>query len=342
MSLTLHLQNLVEQTRTQLAQTTTTAEVEQLRVAVLGKKGGLTEVLKGLATLSVEERPAAGQQANVVKTELSTLLEARFEELKTQEQAFKLSQETVDVTLPAKKTGIGAIHPIQQVIDEIVGIFSALGFSYKSGPDVETDHYNFTALNIPADHPARDMHDTFYVNTGDLLRTHTTPVQIRVMETEKAPLKIIVPGRVYRCDSDVTHSPMFHQIEGLYVGEGVTFAQLKGVLEVFLRTLFGQNRKVRFRPSYFPFTEPSAEVDVECVHCSGAGCPSCKHTGWLEILGAGMVNRAVFRAAGHDPDLVTGFAFGLGIDRIAMLKFGIQDIRWLYENDSRFLRQFVK
>ncbi len=319
---------------------TCVSEIEQLRVKYLGKKGLLTDVLKGLAGAPSEDRPKIGQIANGIKQFLTEQIDIKSATFAAAEAATRLTKEAVDIHLPGFRRPFGRRHPIQQVMGDVIDIFSRLGFSVKEGPDVETEHYNFESLNIPKNHPARDMHDTFYLKMGQLLRTHTSPVQIRTMESQAPPVKIIVPGNVYRCDMDITHSPMFHQVEGLYVDQSVTFAQLKGTLVHFLNVFFGFERTVRFRPSYFPFTEPSTEVDVECGHCKGSGCPSCKYTGWLEILGAGMVNRKVFRSAGYDPDQVTGFAFGIGIERLAMLRYNITDIRMLYENDLRFLSQF--
>lgn len=323
----------------ELSKTSTGSDVETLRVKYLGKKGSLTDILKGLATVDPSERPRLGQLANEIKTELGDQFTLRLTEFARSEAAARVERDRVDIHLPAVRRPKGRRHPIQQVMREVSEIFSRLGFSVKEGPDVENEHYNFEALNIPSDHPARDMHDTFYLKMGQLLRTHTSPVQIRTMESQVPPIKIIVPGNVYRCDMDITHSPMFHQIEGLFVDKDVSFAQLKGTLRYFLTEFFGHDRDVRFRPSYFPFTEPSTEVDVQCGRCLGAGCPSCKYTGWLEILGAGMVNRKVFQAVGYDPDEVSGFAFGIGIERLAMLKYKISDIRLLYENDVRFLNQ---
>lgn len=324
----------------QLQQASSTQSLDQLRVVFLGKKGALTEVLKGLAELDPAQRPKVGQLANEIKTEIQTLYQEKSEVLQRKERDASLRQEAVDVSLPGLAQHVGHRHPLNQVLLEVEGIFRNMGFSIKEGPDVESDYYNFEALNIPKDHPARDMHDTFYLRNGSVLRTHTSPVQVRTMQVQTPPIRIIVPGKVYRCDTDVTHSPMFHQVEGLYVDTHVTFAQLKGTLVHFLKQFFGHHKKVRFRPSYFPFTEPSTEVDVECVKCEGHGCNICKKTGWLEVLGAGMVNRKVFAAAGYDPDQVTGFAFGLGIERLTMSKFGIPDIRLFYENDRRFLSQF--
>ncbi len=325
---------------TKIGQVTTLLTLEDIKTQVLGKTGALTNILKGLKNLSSDQKPMIGQLANTVKNAITIAIDAKRTQLEDQALTAQLSQSTIDVTLPGITTSIGKNHPITQTIDHIVSLCKQLGFSVASGPDIETEHANFEALNIPKNHPARDMHDTFYIKSGNVLRTHTSPAQIHAMMAQNPPIKIIVPGKVYRCDADVTHSPMFHQIEGLYVNQGVTFAHLKGTLEWLLKELFGKNQKVRFRPSYFPFTEPSTEVDVACFKCNGDGCSLCKKTGWLEILGAGMVNKNVFRHVNYDAESVTGFAFGLGIDRIAMLKFGISDIRLLYENDSRFLRQF--
>lgn len=319
----------------------TVKSIEEIRINVLGKKGQLTDILKALGQVSAEERPAIGQIANAVKHRLSEKIDAKLTLLQEADLEAKLAADAVDITLPARKSPRGTKHPLNEVAEEVLACLERLGFSMKEGPDIESEYYNFEALNIPAHHPARDMHDTFYVNPGQVLRTHTSPVQIRSMKSMKTPLKIAAHGKVFRCDADVTHSPVFHQIEGLYVdSEQVTFSQLKGTLDFFLKELFGSDKKVRFRPSYFPFTEPSAEVDVACVQCSGQGCSFCKHTGWLEILGAGLVHRNVFRSVGYNPDEVSGFAFGLGIERVAMLKYKINDIRLFYDNDMRFLKQF--
>lgn len=324
----------------QIASAENTTSLDLIKIQFLGKKGQLTAALKGLSAVPPEKRPEIGQLVNGVKAKIQAALDEKQITFRQQEQLADLQALAVDASLPALGPKLGTKHPLNQVTDEIIEIFKRIGFSVKTGPDIETDYYNFEALNIPADHPARDMHDTFYMKSGHVMRTHTSPVQIRVMEQTKPPIKVIVPGNVYRCDSDVSHSPMFHQIEGLYVAENVTFAHLKGTLSYFLRELFGPDKKVRFRPSYFPFTEPSTEVDVACVNCNQSGCALCKQTGWIEILGAGMVNRNVFRSVKYDPDTVTGFAFGMGIERITMLKFGINDIRLFFENDLRFLRQF--
>ncbi len=323
-----------------IEQVTTLLILEDIKTQILGKTGALTEILKGLKDLPNSEKPIIGQLANTVKTTLTTAIDSKRSYLEEEALASQLAQTTIDITLPGIAITIGKTHPITQTIDHIVSLCKQLGFSVAQGPDIETEYTNFEALNVPKNHPARDMQDTFYMKNGNVLRTHTSPAQIHAMTAQKPPIKIIVPGKVYRCDADVTHSPMFHQIEGLYVDKNVTFAHLKGTLEWLLKELFGKNQKVRFRPSYFPFTEPSTEVDVACFKCNGDGCSLCKKTGWLEILGAGMVNKNVFRHVDYDAEQFTGFAFGLGVDRIAMLKFGISDIRLLYENDIRFLKQF--
>jgi phenylalanyl-tRNA synthetase alpha chain len=320
--------------------------LEAVRVRILGKKGALTSVLRGLAGLPASDRPAAGQLVNQAKEAIQNALTTRQRELEGLDRRRRLEGPQLDVTLPAYGPRAGHLHPLTQTNADVCEILRSLGFSIADGPEVEDEYHNFEALNIPADHPARDMQDTFFVDDGRVLRTHTSPVQIRVMESQPPPLMIIAPGAVYRIDDDVTHSPMFHQVEGLMVDRGVTFAHLKHVLTVFLRSVFGSKSRVRFRPSYFPFTEPSAEVDIGCVICGGGGgpveapCRVCKRTGWLEILGAGMVHPAVFEHVGYDSELYTGFAFGVGIERIAMLKYGIDDIRLLYGGDVRFLEQF--
>ena len=314
--------------------------LDQLRVRYLGKKGLLTELTRNLGSLSPEERPRFGAALNEVKTKIEDLINNKKSILENAAVSQKLKGEVLDITLPGVGVKRGKLHPITQVMDELIDIFQRLGFSIAEGPEVETDYYNFEALNIPKDHPSRDMWSTLWIDEERLLRTHTSPVQIRVMEKQKPPLSVIMPGRVYRRDADITHSPVFHQVEGLLVDQNVTFGDLKGVLTAFLHSVFGKNKKVRFRPSYFPFTEPSAEVDVECVMCGGRGCRTCSNTGWLEILGSGMVDPNVFKHVKYDPEKYTGFAFGMGVERIAMLKFGIDDIRLFYENDLRFLRQF--
>ncbi len=312
-------------------------DLRQVKADFIGRKGSITLLMKDLKSLPSNERKEAGKNLNEVKNYIETALQEKNSLLKSATNQSKKS--TFDFNLPGRKNTTGHSHPVTQVMEEIIGIFSGMGFNVEEGPQIESDYYNFEALNIPKDHPARDMQDTFYI--GDkVLRTHTSPVQIHVMERQPPPLRIIAPGKVYRCDSDVSHTPMFHQIEGLMVDRDVKFSDLKGVIEIFLKEVFGANVKVRFRPSFFPFTCPSAEVDIQCAMCTGKGCRSCSQTGWLEILGAGMVDPAVFGFVDYDPEEWSGFAFGLGIERIAMLKFGINDIRLYFENDIRFLHQF--
>ncbi len=311
-----------------------------VRTKYLGRKGLLTGMLRNLAAVSAEERPALGKLANDIKERLTARIESRAAELAASAGERALLRDRLDVSLPGRVVRRGRFHPISQIRQEICSIFAGLGFSVVEGPEVESDYYNFEALNIPKDHPARDMQDTFYVEENIVLRTHTSPVQVRVMEKRRPPVRILSPGRVYRPDSDISHTPMFHQIEGLLVDRGVRFSDLKGILTVFVQRVFGEDTAIRFRPSFFPFTEPSAEVDIRCVICRGAGCRVCKQSGWLEILGSGMVDPAVFRSVGYDAEEVTGFAFGMGLERIAMLKYGITDIRLFFENDIRFLRQF--
>lgn len=315
--------------------------LQNLKARFVGKKGVITEILKGMKDVPPDERPKMGKLVNETKTFVEELFEKRHQELREEKKNRTLLEEKIDVTLPGRGVPEGAKHPVSLVMEEIVSIFERMGFQVAEGPEIETDYYNFEALNIPKNHPARDMQDTFYISEEIVLRTHTSPVQIRVMEKQGPPVKIIAPGRVYRCDSDISHTPMFHQIEGLLVDEHVTFGDLKGVLTEFVRLFFGEDIGVRFRPSFFPFTEPSAEVDMGCVICGAKGCRVCKNTGWLEILGCGMVDPEVFRSVGYDTDKYSGFAFGMGIERIAMLKFGINDIRLFFENDIRFLKQFV-
>ena len=314
--------------------------LQDIRVRFLGRKGELTGLMKGLGALSAEERPVVGQLVNTIKDEIESRLESALAAARQQEIQQRLQSERIDVTLPGRRLACGTKHPITLVIEEVCDIFAGLGFSVAEGPEIEHDWYNFEALNFPPEHPARDMQDTFFVENNLLLRTHTSPVQIRTMLKQKPPVRIIAPGTVYRCDSDATHSPMFHQIEGLMVDRGVTFGDLKGMLTTFTNQLFGQKTGVRLRPSFFPFTEPSAEVDIACVICGGKGCRVCKQSGWLEILGAGMVDPEVYRHVNYDAEEISGFAFGMGIERIAMLKYGINDMRLLFENDVRFLRQF--
>ncbi len=317
------------------------ADVEALRIQYLGKKGELTAVLRGMGKLSAEERPVVGQLANEVRAAIEEEIEKKTAELRTAALEAKLQAEKLDVTVPGDKIHIGKPHPIALVQRQLEEIFLGMGYSIADGPEVEYDYYNFQALNIPKDHPARDTQDTFYITDNILLRSQTSPVQARVMEKQKPPIKIISPGRVYRSDAvDATHSPLFHQCEGLVVDKGITMGDLKGTLEMFAQTMFGADTKIRFRPHHFPFTEPSAEVDVSCFACGGKGCRLCKGEGWIEILGAGMVHPNVLRMCGIDPEVYSGFAFGLGIERIVMLKYHIDDMRHLYENDVRFLHQF--
>lgn len=313
------------------------SELEQFRIRYLGKKGELTAVMKDVGKLPAQERPEAGKLANRIKGNLTT----RFNQAKQALIAKKdRKKAALDVTLPGRAPLRGHLHPITSVIREVCRIFAGMGFRVVKGPNVELDYYNFEALNIPKDHPARDMQDTLYISENVVLRTHTSPIQVRVMETCAPPVSVIAPGKVYRRDSDVSHTPMFHQVEGLLVDKGVTFGDLKGTLTGFVHQMFGKETRLRFRPSFFPFTEPSAEVDIGCVICGGSGCRTCSHTGWLEILGSGMVDPAVYRFVDYDADVYSGFAFGMGIERIAMLKYGIDDIQLFFKNEMRFLRQF--
>ena len=317
------------------------AVLDDVRVQYLGKKGLLTQQLKQLGGLPPEERPAAGQAINRLKQQVQRAIDARREQLQAVALDAQLVQESIDVTLPGRGQSTGGLHPVTRTLQRIEELFMPLGFTVEEGPEIEDDYHNFEALNIPAHHPARAMHDTFYFDAHTLLRTHTSPVQVRVMENRKPPLRIIAPGRVYRCDSDLTHTPMFHQVEGLLVDENVSFANLKGVLDEFLHAFFERDDlAVRFRPSYFPFTEPSAEVDIQCVMCGGEGCRVCGHSGWLEVLGCGMVHPKVFDYARIDNERYTGFAFGMGVERLAMLRYGVNDLRLFFENDLAFLTQF--
>ena len=316
-------------------------ELDEVRVKYLGKKGELTLVLRGMGKLQTEERPVIGSLVNEVRDELNSLLAQKEKELQKEELKKKLETENIDVTEPSKKISLGSLHPITQVIEEVEEIFLGMGYEIADGPEVEKATYNFDKLNTPPDHPARDIQDTFYITDDIVLRSQTSPVQARVMETKKPPIKIICPGAVYRSDSvDSTHSPVFHQIEGLVVDKHVSMTDLKGTLEMFAKKCLGENTKIRFRPHHFPFTEPSAEADVSCFVCGGKGCKVCKGEGWIELLGCGMVHPNVFKYCGIDPDEYTGFAFGFGVERIAMAKFGIEDMRLLFENDIRFLKQF--
>ncbi len=323
-----------------IADSQTLAALDEARIKYTGKKSDLQELLKSLGSASPEDRPKLGALVNEAKVAIDQALSERKIALLSAEQDKKIAAEKLDITLPGKGIRRGHLHPLTQVMEEAKGIFIRMGFEIAEGPEVETEYYNFDGLNIPPHHPSRDMWATFFIKDDVLLRTHTSPVQVRVMEKRKPPLAIIAPGRVYRRDSDATHSPVFQQLEGFLVNDNVTFGDLKGTLTEFLRQMFGKEKNVRFRPSFFPFTEPSAEVDVECVMCSGKGCRLCKNTGWLEILGSGMIDPNVLKGVGYDPEKVSGFAFGMGIDRITMLKYGIDDIRLLYENDMRFLEQF--
>ena len=336
------LNNLLKQAAQSVAESSDLASLDAVRVAYLGKKGEITARLKNLGQLPAEERPAAGQAINEIKVQIQTLIEDRKTDLSRQAIADKLKLDTVDVTLPGRRIKAGGLHPVTLTMNRIQKMFGKLGFDVAEGPEVEDDFHNFEALNIPAHHPARAMHDTFYFDEHRLLRTHTSPVQIRVLEKQKPPVRVIAPGRVYRCDSDLTHTPMFHQVEGLLVDENVSFSDLKGTLEDFLKQFFEQDDlKTRFRPSYFPFTEPSMEVDISCVMCAGEGCRVCSHTGWLEVLGCGMVHPEVFRHTGLDAEAYTAYAFGMGVERLAMLRYGVNDLRLFFENDLRFLKQFA-
>jgi phenylalanyl-tRNA synthetase alpha chain len=334
------LNALVEQALADVDTSASLAALDEVRVRLLGKKGLLTEQLKGLGALSAAERPAAGQRINEAKASIQTALEMHRIRLEQAAMAAELAKGTIDVTLPGRGQEPGSVHPITRTRLRIERIFEQAGFQVASGPEVEDDFHNFEALNIPKNHPARAMHDTFYFPDGRLLRTHTSPVQIRSMRAQPPPLAVIAPGRVYRIDSDMTHSPMFHQVEGMAVGENTSFANLKAMLHTFVERFFERPLGMRLRPSYFPFTEPSAECDIECVFCSGKGCRVCKQTGWLEILGCGMIHPNVLRATGIDPERWQGYAFGMGIDRLAMLRYGVDDLRLFFENDLQFLKQF--
>jgi phenylalanyl-tRNA synthetase alpha chain len=323
-----------------ISQASTEKELSEIRVGVLGRKGNLTQLLKRLGALPEEDRREIGKRANQVKSDLEKRIEETLLQIQERERREALEKEKIDVTLPGRRAPVGRRHPLTQILDEIIDIFSRLGFEVAEGPEVELDYYNFEALNIPKGHPAREMQATFFISDEVVLRTHTSPVEVRTMEKQPPPVRIISPGPAYRRDSDPTHSPMFHQVEGLLVDKGITFADLKGVLTVFVHQMFGRETRLRFRPSFFPFTEPSAEIDIECIMCGGRGCGVCSGTGWLEILGSGMTDPAVFGFVDYDPEEVTGFAFGMGVERIAMLKYGINDIRLFYTNDLRFLRQF--
>jgi len=337
----LDIENLVGQASAAIAAAEDVAALDQVRVQYLGKSGLLTAELKKLGRLPKDERPRVGQAINVAKRELQQAIEFRRSELEAQGLRTRLEAERIDVGLPGRGQGTGGLHPITRTLRRIERLFANAGFSVAEGPEIEDDFHNFEALNIPSHHPARAMHDTFYFDAHRLLRTHTSPVQIRVMKDAEPPLKIIAPGRVYRCDSDLTHTPMFHQVEGFLVDQQASFSDLKGVLYDFLIRFFERELELRFRPSYFPFTEPSAEVDIQCVMCSGDGCRVCGHTGWLEVLGCGMIHPEVFRHVDIDSERYTGYAFGMGVERLAMLRYGVNDLRLFFENDLRFLRQFA-
>lgn len=340
--LTKDLEKLVADALSQISATDDAKALQDLRVQYLGKKGSITAQLKSLGKLDPEDRPAAGEKINLAKQEVQTAIQAKVDLQAKQAMDAKLATETIDITLPGRKTTRGSMHPVTHTINRISDLFAQVGFTIEEGPEIEDEFHNFEALNIPDHHPARAMHDTFYFPDGKLLRTHTSPVQVRVMQEQKPPLRIIAPGRVYRCDSDLTHTPMFHQVEGLLIDKQTSFAELKGILDQFLKAFFeSSSLKTRFRPSYFPFTEPSAEVDIECVMCSGNGCRVCSHTGWLEVMGSGMVHPAVLKHSGIDDQQYSGYAFGLGVERLAMLRYGVNDLRLFFENDLRFLKQFA-
>ena len=335
-----NLDALVSQALEAVQQAVDVNALEQIRVQYLGKKGELTQVMKTLGNIPAEERPKVGAMVNEAKEQVQGVLNARKTEMEAAALNAKLAAERVDVTLPGRGQVSGGLHPVTRTMERIEEFFSRIGYAVAEGPEVEDDYHNFEALNIPGHHPARAMHDTFYFNANTLLRTHTSPVQVRTMESQEPPIRIVCPGRVYRCDSDLTHSPMFHQVEGLLVDRKVSFADLKGTIAEFLQVFFEKDLKVRFRPSFFPFTEPSAEVDIQCVMCSGNGCRVCKQTGWLEVMGCGMVHPSVFRSSGIDPEKFQGFAFGMGVERLAMLRYGVNDLRLFFDNDLRFLAQF--
>ncbi len=337
----MELEQLTEEALQAVESASDLRALDEVRVRYLGKSGHFTTQLKQLGKLPKEERPKAGQAINQAKQRLQEAIQARKAALEAAALEERLAAERIDVTLPGRTLGQGSLHPVTRTLQRIQEIFASAGFTVAQGPEIEDDYHNFEALNIPPHHPARAMHDTFYFDAHRLLRTHTSPVQVRVMSEAEPPLKVIAPGRVYRCDSDLTHTPMFHQVEGFMVDERVTFADLKGVLHAFLKAFFEKDLKVRFRPSYFPFTEPSAEVDMECVMCGGEGCRVCSHTGWLEVLGCGMIHPEVFRHVGIDNERYSGYAFGMGVERLTMLRYGVNDLRLFFENDMRFLRQFA-
>jgi phenylalanyl-tRNA synthetase alpha chain len=334
------LEQITATARQAVAEAQDNRALDSVRVEYLGKKGKITAYLKQLGNVSVEDRPVIGKSVNLSKQEVTDLVEQRGKALAEAAMEAALKAEAVDVTLPGRHSEVGGLHPVTRTLQRIERYFRNIGFDVAEGPEIEDSHHNFTALNIPESHPARAMHDTFYFDADKLLRTHTSPVQVRVMEESQPPLRLIAPGRVYRCDSDLTHTPMFHQVEGLMVDENISFTDLKGVLSDFLQAFFEKPLKVRFRPSYFPFTEPSAEADIECVICGGEGCRVCSHTGWIEILGCGMVHPNVFEHVNIDSEKYLGFAFGLGVERMAMLRYGVNDLRLFFDNDLRFLSQF--
>jgi phenylalanyl-tRNA synthetase alpha chain len=331
------IEQIYQQAISELQSASQMEQLQAFSVQYLGRKGLVTQYLRNISNLSADQRPMAGKRANEIKRTLEEALDEAIQEMEARQTAQDVG---IDVSLPGRSVFQGTLHPITRITRQICEIFTAMGFDIAEGPEVELDHYNFESLNIPKNHPARDMQDTFYVSESIVLRTHTSPIQVRYMEKHVPPVKIIAPGKVYRCDSDITHTPMFHQVEGLVVGESISFGDLKGILTVFVHRMFDSQTSLRFRPSFFPFTEPSAEVDILCVICRGKGCRVCKQTGWLEVLGSGMVHPAVFENVGYDTSRYSGFAFGMGIERIAMLKYGIDDIRKYYENDIRFLKQF--
>ena len=336
----IELENISKEAKESIIAATDLSMLDDLRVEFLGKKGRLTVLLKGLGSLSAEERPAAGAKINEVKQSLQSLLNERKSYFEGILLDAKLAEETIDVSLPGRVEDIGGLHPVTRTMERIESFFSRVGYDIETGPEIEDDYHNFEALNIPSHHPARAMHDTFYIDPTTVLRTHTSPVQVRTMERVAPPIRIICPGRVYRCDSDLTHTPMFHQVEGLVVDKNISFADLKGVIDQFLKAFFEADLPVRFRPSYFPFTEPSAEVDIQCTNCGGEGCRVCSQTGWLEVMGCGMVHPNVLEHCNVDADAFTGFAFGMGVERLAMLRYGVNDLRLFFENDLRFLKQF--
>ncbi len=334
------LEQLSEQAKSAIAQARELDTLEHLRVEYLGKKGRITALLKNLGQLSAADRPAAGARINEVKQALQALINAHKQHLEDRALGAQLAAQALDVTLPGRSVDVGGLHPVTRTLERIEAFFTGVGYQVATGPEIEDDYHNFEALNIPAHHPARAMHDTFYIDNSTVLRTHTSPVQVRTMKEQAPPIRIICPGRVYRCDSDLTHTPMFHQVEGLVVGRAISFADLKGVVDQFLKAFFEADLPVRFRPSYFPFTEPSAEVDIQCSNCAGDGCRVCSRTGWLEVMGCGMVHPAVFSHCNIDTEKYTGFAFGMGVERLAMLRYGVNDLRLFFDNDLRFLKQF--